>query len=372
MKLLPTVDAPWACQAALSAAGLVAVMRADDPDAWDQVWQALPYQGCAYAASMIDYQHSYFRGAGWTLQDLSLVLLADGKPCGIWPLMLGGPVDSAHLSSSGTSILAPALVNGLSPRSVKKIYTSAIEFLRGFFPEKGLTNPMVEQSAMPGLVSEGVTEWHQRLIAAGAVVAVRHDLYADLRPALPDIRARFRKSFRPLCNVGLRTWNHLVIDQTNLNESVWTEFKELHRVVAGRVTRSDETWAKQLQMISANKAFFVSVRDPVDQRLVGGAFFQCTRDEGIYAVSAYDRLLFDKPLGHAVQQIAIETMKSKGLSWYRIGERLYPQDQPKPTDKEVHISEFKQGFASHLFPRFDFCLPVSKGGCLTNSANVVQ
>ena len=372
MNLLPNSHPLSACKTALAAAGLAAVTRADGPEAWDQVWQALPYQSVDYAASMIDYQHAYFRGAGWTLQDLSLVLLADGKPCGIWPLALGGPAENPQLSSAGTSIVAPALVTGLSPRSVKKIYTHAIEFLRVFCADKGLTNPTLKQNAMPGLVSQGATEWHQQLMAAGAVVDVRYELYADLRPALPDIRARFRKSYRPLINVGLRAWSHLVMDRTNLKDSVWAEFKQLHRIVAGRVTRTDETWEKQFLMIGADQAFFVSLRDPADQRLVGGAFFQCSRDEGLYAVSAYDRLLFDKPLGHAVQQIAIETLKAKGLSWYRIGERCYPQDQPKPTDKEVHISQFKQGFASHLFPKFEYCLPVSKGDSVTNCANAVQ
>jgi lipid II:glycine glycyltransferase (peptidoglycan interpeptide bridge formation enzyme) len=53
------------------------------------------------------------------------------------------------------------------------------------------------------------------------------------------------------------------------------------------------------------------------------------------------------PLGHVVQYRAIEEMKKRGIRWYRIGERVY-----QGTEKELHIADFKHGFASHVFPRF--------------------
>jgi len=76
------------------------------------------------------------------------------------------------------------------------------------------------------------------------------------------------------------------------------------------------------------------------------------RDEGVYAVAAYDRSLFDKPLGHVVQYRAIEELKKRKVSWYKIGVRPYGSDNPRPTDKEIKIGEFKQGFSSHCFPHY--------------------
>lgn len=353
--MLPIKDTIYA---ALKAADLDAVMQCEYPEAWDQVWQSLPYQSVAYSASMIEYQRAYFRDAGWTLYDASLVLRTDGRPCALWPLMLGGPNGSPRITSAGAAVMAPVFAPGLSPRAVKKICTRAIAFMRVLCAEQGLAEPVLEQGPAPGLVTKGASEWHQQLLAAGATVVLRHDLYADLRPALPDIRASFRKSFRPLINVGLRNWSVFVLDQSSASETEWAEFKQLHREVSGRSTRSDETWAHQHAMLRKGEAFLVGLRDPVDQRLIGAGFFQCTRDEGLYAVGAYDRSLFDKPLGHVVQQRAIETMKARGLRWYCIGERHYPQDQPRPTDKQVSISAFKQGFASDLFQRCEFVVPL--------------
>ncbi len=87
-------------------------------------------------------------------------------------------------------------------------------------------------------------------------------------------------------------------------------------------------------------------------QMVGGGFFSTSRDEGQYSVGAYDRSLFDKPLGHVVQYRAIEEMRGRGIRWYKLGARPYLSDIPIPTDKEMSISDFKQGFASHIFPRY--------------------
>jgi len=335
---------------------LDATLRERDAAAWEQVWAALPYQPVGYGASMLDYQHAYFRGAGWEIDDLSMVLRVDGRPCGLWPLSLGGPPGAARLNSAGAAVLAPVFVPELSARTVKKICTRALALVRALRQAHGLPPVVLEQPAQPGLGVEGATEWHQQLMANGAIPTVRHDLFADLRAPLADIRASFRKSFRPLINVGLRNWSVFVLDQASADPAAWAEFKQLHCSVAGRSTRVDETWQRQFNMLAAGDAFLVGLRDPARGSLVGAGFFQCTRTEGLYAVGAYDRTLFDKPLGHVVQQRAIELMKERGVPWYRIGERHYAQDVPAPSDKQIAIAAFKQGFASQLMCRFEFLL----------------
>ena len=84
---------------------------------------------------------------------------------------------------------------------------------------------------------------------------------------------------------------------------------------------------------------------------MGGGFFACSRDQGVYNVGAYDRALFSEPLGHVVQFRAIEEMKNRGLRWYKIGLRCYPQE-PNVNEKLVSIGEFMQGFSTHLYPQY--------------------
>lgn len=346
---------------ALERSNLKAVLRQDNREAWRQAWEALPYQPVNYAEPMIDYQHAYLRGTGWELNDVSLVLLNDGRPCGLWPLTLGGPQGKPRITSTGSAVFAPVFISGLSQSTVKAICGRAIVFLQKLAEHFAHENVLVEQAAEPGALANQATKWHQKLMACDAAVTVRHDLYVDLCPPLPEIRSSFRKSYKPLISSGLKSWQVSLLDQNSVHASDWAEFKRLHFDVAGGRTRDDETWDAQLAMIYAGHAFLIELRDPSSQCIVGAGFFQHSRDEGLYAVAAYDRSLFDKPLGHVVQQIAIEKLKSLGVRWYRIGERFYPQDRPKPSDKEMTIAAFKQGFASHMFCRFTFQLPQMLG-----------
>lgn len=180
----------------------------------------------------------------------------------------------------------------------------------------------------------------------GASVSISHELYVDLSKSLEEIRRNIRKSYKSLLTLGERLWEIDVIDQEN--SKVFHEFRKLHYRVAGSVTRSLSTWNLQEQAIVQKQAFLVTLRDEQGD-LVGGGLFYRSSSEGLYAVAAYNRELFDKPLGHIVQMRAIETMKKLGLRWYKIGVRPYLGDLSKPTVKELSIGKFKEGFATHVY-----------------------
>lgn len=352
---------PAALQALLNDSRLDASLAHQQPQAWAQVWEGLTYRSVSYAPSSLAYQQAYLEDAGWQLQDISLILQTDGRPCGIFPLALGGPSGSVSLSGFGGPLMAPLFVQGLSPNTVKKICARLLELLQMLAQRLGQHSLSLQQAVLPDQAALGLSEWSQQLLAAGASVTVKHDLFVDLSPSLDEIRAGFRKSFRPLINAGLRHWQVDLMDSAAADAAVWEELKALHLDVAGRKTRSDDSWQRQFAMIQAGEAFMVTLRDPETHRLVGAGVFQINRDEGLYGVGAYDRALFDKPLGHVVQQVAIEYLKRQGSRWYRLGERQFAQDQPTPSAKQLSISAFKQGFASHVFARPEFVWPMASG-----------
>jgi len=325
-------------------------LRSENSEKWAALWEALPFQLTCLSPSMIDYQHAYLRSAGKEVLDLSLVLLHDHVPCAIWPLTLtvGSTI---NLTSLGKEIQPPYFVPGLSARTEKKIVANAIKLVRLLQASIAIPNIYLEEFHLPILPAVGLSEWHQQWMSAGAIANVKHDLYIDLSLTTEQIHANIRKSYRPLIEKGCKLWDVAHFDQNNINHHIWFEFKELHKEVAGRVTRNEETWSLQYQMILNGDGFFIALRDKEDRRLIGGAFFQTTRDEGLYSIAAYDRNLFDKPVGHVVQMYAIQLMKKMGLKWYKLGERFFPSDKPEPSKKELSISSFKQGFATHLLPR---------------------
>ena len=334
-----------------SASCLHARLRHATPAEWATAWESLPYQPVGYGGPTIDYQHAYLRGLGWRVIDASLVLLNDGKPCGVWPLTIGGTAEP-RLTSLGSGILPPRFGSSVSPRTIKTITRRALDWVAAAQADLDQDDAEFEDPPVPILIPLGVSEWHQQLLGQGAALATSHKLYVDLGPGLADIHRRFRKSYRPLVSLGLRTWKVEVMDSSGPSPSAWDEFRALHRVAAGRVTRSDETWDLLFEMVARGLACLVVLRDGVLGTLVGGGLFQFSRDESVYSVGAYNRDLFDKPLGHVVQARAIEILKARGVRWHLLGEGAFPSDVPPPTAKVRSISAFKSGFASHVFARY--------------------
>ncbi len=325
--------------------GLSVRLRSEEPLLWSQALSGLSYIPVMYSSAMIDYQLEYWAGNG-SIIDLSVIISHDNRPCGIWPLSISKTVSGIVLGSNGYEILPPLFVPRLAKRKIRNLVGQCLECAKTVAGNYQIAAWMSAESFIDDF---GLSDWHDRASRYGAEISLQHELYLDLAPDLTDIKRTLRKSYKSLISSGAKLWK--VSMNSQKCPAVWEGFRNLHANVAGRVTRSFESWEIQHNALSSGDAFLVCLHDQ-DNKLIGGGFFQTTRDEGLYAVGAYDRSLFDKPLGHVVQYRAIEEMKRRGVRWYKIGSRPYPSDNPRPSDKELAIADFKQGFASHIFPRY--------------------
>lgn len=335
----------------IAAAGVLGALREQDPAGWDQALEALDYIPVNYSSAWIDYQLAYQRGHGGKWLDASLILHHDHRPCGVWPITYSVKDDRPSFTSQGLPLAPPLFVKDLPDRSRKRQVQNCLRAWQRICASYAIAEFRSAES-FNDQANRGMSEWHDQFLRLGGRAVLRHELFVDLSLDIEMIKANFRKSYRSLITSGVRTWE--VIEMTAEDPGSWAEFRELHLQVSGRVTRSPESWDLQYRAIADGKAFLIYLRDG-GGKMVGGGFFAVTRDEGVYAVGAYDRSLFDKPLGHVVQYRAIELMKSRKMRWYKVGQRHYPSEQPAATDKEISISEFKQGFATHLFPHYILC-----------------
>lgn len=325
--------------------GLSLRYRKDNPTLWDETFDKASYQPVAYSSSSLDYQLSYQRGHGGTWWDISLIIYWDNKPAALWPLSVSIK-DGVMLTSHGLPVLPPIFVSDCPAISRKRIVKICLDMANKISDAAKL---MSWKSGEAFIDSLGMSDWHIESMMRNAVCDLRHELYLDLRQDLTEIKKNFRKSYKSLIVSGSQLWNVGVMDSRD--KSVWQQFRNLHLSVSGRVTRSDESWAMQIQAIECQRAFLVYLRNSSGE-MVGGGLFNFTKTEGVYAVGAYDRSLFAKPLGHVVQYRAITELKKRGVLWYKIGARFFRTENPIPTDKEISISEFKQGFSSHVFPHY--------------------
>ncbi len=332
---------------ALSKAGVKASLRIGNEVVWKNVSANLDYLPVNYSVAMIDYQSAYWTGIGCPTLDISIVLFHDAQPCGIWPLSVTKDTDGKmRIGSNGVQILPPLFLTRFAKKSLKSATAACVEALEDICQQ-------IQQTSIASIEANPLTAslsyWHDQLMQRGGRAEIGHELFLDLTPPLAEIKSSFRKSYKSLIVSGSKLWNVKVATADDPN--LWNEFRTLHREVAGRITRDEESWRNQRDAMASGNAFFVYLRDTVE-RMVGGGLFYNTNHEALYAVGVYDRLLFDKPLGHVVQYHAINEMKRRGLKWYKLGTLSYTSDLPEPSEKEVTIANFKKGFASHIFPCF--------------------
>lgn len=313
---------------------------------WDATLDRAAYVPVDYLRSMLGYQLAYLRSNGEDWQDQSVLLCNGGKVMGLWPLSIRRA--DSKLTSSGAPIFDPLFASDVTSKMVKTTIAAAHRFAEIWTSEARATSYR-GQEHFTGVLGESV--WLQSAMAQGASLSVSHDFYLDLSIGLEGIRSQMRKSYKPLISSGEKHWA-VAVDALG-DRGLWREFQALHAAAAGRQTRSNESWERQRQAVASGQGFLVFLQSNAGA-MVGAGLFQHSRDEGLYSVGAYDRSLFDKPLGHVVQYRAIQVLMERGVRWYRIGAAAYQADVPAPSQKELSISYFKQGFSSHTMPRFMF------------------
>lgn len=328
-------------------------LRDDNPSLWDKIYNSLDYQPVEYSSSMIDLHILNMKTSYQDAKDLSMIIYSGGRPIAIWVLSSHIDKNLFNLTSTYDSIFRPIFLNNSSLKEQKKFSSAAVKSILELQNTSNINNIKFQENLHNGDASIRLDAWHKELLNSGMNVNLKHDLYIDLSESLEEIRSYYRKSYKPFINKGLSEWRYEVLTSKTINIDDWHNFKDLHKREAGKITRDLATWELQYKKILTNNAFLVKLENDAGV-LIGCAYFQYSRDECIYSVAAYNRSMFDKPLGHVIQQVAIEHMKKLNLSWYYLGKKLFPKD--RVTDKELNISKFKEGFASKLVPRFELYL----------------
>jgi len=321
-------------------------LRTEDFKEYEKAVNSLSYCPVVYTNHMIDYYLEYFRERTDRIIDKSIIIMHENMACGVWPITLIYSRDTVTIGSNGGSLLPPlfkaGLPTSLEGKLIKLCYEYLLELCRHYEIKKYETEEQF-------INKQGVSEWHLIGLRNGNRVVLGYDIFLNLERSLEDIKAGFRRRYKALINQAARNWDYEIYSK--VSKDVWLEFQDLHYQVSGRKTRSGESWDLQYAGINAGQNFFIGLRD-ANGCMVGGGLFATSKTEGFYAVGAYDRSLFDKPVGHLVQYLAIEEMVRRGLSWYLIGKKFNTGDELVPTEKQIKISNFKAGFCSHIFPRY--------------------
>ena len=305
-----------------------------DLSSWNSVLSASSHASVYHQVSNVDYYSAYFQG-----ENISFILIEDHKPIAIFPIFAYQDNNEWKISSNSLGLISPLFIRDIPKKSRKRLEKQCIEIILLISRKLELRKILLFEH------SHFLSTWFLQWLEKADKDFITYQLAIDLQQSIESIKLDFRKSYKPLVNKALKEWDVRVCEE-NVDE-VFEEFKDLHFEAAGKQTRSKESWSIQRKQIENNEAFLVSVRD--GNLLIGAGFFNFSRDIGTYSVGAYKRDLFDKPIGHAVQMIAIKQLKDLGCKTYILGEKAVALSSSVSSKKEASISHFKEGFAGYVF-----------------------
>jgi FemAB family protein len=305
-----------------------------DLSSWNSVLSASSHASVYHQVSNVDYYSAYFQG-----ENISFILIEDHKPIAIFPIFAYQDNNEWKISSNSLGLISPLFIRDIPKKSRKRLEKQCIEIILLISRKLELRKILLFEH------SHFLSTWFLQWLEKADKDFITYQLAIDLQQSIESIKLDFRKSYKPLVNKALKEWDVRVCEE-NVDE-VFEEFKDLHFEAAGKQTRSKESWSIQRKQIENNEAFLVSVRD--GNLLIGAGFFNFSRDIGTYSVGAYKRDLFDKPIGNAVQIIAIKKLKDLGCKTYILGQKAVAISSGTSSQKEASISHFKEGFAGYVF-----------------------
>lgn len=315
---------------------------------WHHVLQGINTYDVVFVTSVIQYYQAYFIDSYEEYYDYSMILYnKNDEAIAVWPLCVYFHEGCYHIGSNGGAIVFPIILDELyNTKSHKKISDTCFQIIKALAAHYHisemniLADPLVypQDCFYEKLLTYDVRpNYHQ------------HMLYVNFQKGMDHVKANIRKSYRSLIHGSKKNLNIEIIDckQGNVKQAL-AQTKQLHLEVAGQKTRSDQSWLLQEKIIVDGYGCIFLLYDK-DQQLVGAAIFSWGAKIAHYGTGVYRRELFDQyALGHVVQSVAIDYMYSHDIQWYCIGGFPLLCDAPKPTDKEISIGHFKQGFATDI------------------------
>ena len=319
---------------------------------WHNFTTHADYLPVSYKSSTLKYKVEYFAKKYRRSSETTVSIISGDKIVGIWPLHISEDSTGLHLTTCGDNVIAPLFISNLSPDQTKKIARACIEYADKICCENSIDLWNCHEYFLSR--NDGVSVWHDELMRAGANSSVSYVLYADLRLSEQEYKKRLRKSYRSLINSAAKHFGVKILDTNHCGATVlWEQFISLHIKAAGRQTRSSKSWDLLYEMLQQKQADLIYVKD-INNNMIGCSFFNHTANEVSYSVAAYERSVFDKPIGHAIQFKLIKLMRATSRSWYRLGPMQYPFSDDEVSVKEQNISKFKSGFATNVFAEFKF------------------
>ncbi len=228
---------------------------------------------------------------------------------------------------------------GLDPSAASAAIEAAFTHIDALAVREKLKRVTIADDASLGTLSAVGKQCLNRRAEA----ALRLTGLADLADGEAGLRQTLRKSSRSLINWGRRNLEIAILCADKPDRELFDRYREFHSQVAGRVTRSPESWDAMFDWIAAGRGELVL--GFLSGELVTGTMVVDGNAATYYASGVYDRDRFDLPLGHWPLWLSMTRSAERGMQTFDLGDLPLPN---AASPKEVAIGYFKRGFATTI------------------------
>lgn len=287
---------------------LTTIFRKNNEELWEKSATELKSLEHYQSNSFLNYQNEYFKK---NHNELSFIVFKNDKPLFLFPIFFN--FEKNKLINFDEYLYLPKI----EKKNNYKISDLLISLLEKVNAE--IINPYDSK----------ITKFKK--------ISSFEILNINLESNFEKIFSNFRKSYKSLINKKLNDLKMQIIYKNECKED-WAEFRELHKLVAGRSTRSKETWNIQEQNIKNGNGLFINFK--INNQLISGSFFDMTKKDMKYSLSVTHCDYFNYNCNHKAIAEAIKFGIKNNIQKIHLGNLRH-----KEKDKKlINIFFFKKGF----------------------------
>jgi hypothetical protein len=278
-------------------------------------------------------------GEAFFVDDLSFLILADRRPVAICPLILEDRDGYRRFTYLGEFVPVPAFAPGVT----ESARAEALDCYTARVAELALMHDVAyTRVVVPPLSQRGSSGGWNPLLRHGYL-----DISSASRILSPDAAEEalwrdLRKGHRSDVKRAAEACQVTVWGRDTITREKFDEYRTLHAIDAGRVTRNIATFDMMLEWVSSGRAVLVEAERRGTP--VAFALIIVFRDGAYYASSCRHPQL-DLPAMHLVQWETIKWLKASGCRRYDLGLQYFGASWSHvPSAKELSIARFKRGF----------------------------
>jgi hypothetical protein len=310
--------------------------------AWDAVVEATPEAWLWTTSAMHAFRTCTLEKTGRLAGDHSFVVLDDGKPCGLAPLVLSRmPTEDITVASYGDIALPWPLVAGqISDRpAVENLLLDEVERR-----VRALGGGMLSlMQAPPGVGADSAAGFIDTVRKRSFVDNSFFSHWVDVSPAtLTGVRERYRRYVKKFRD----RYDLTIFDSQNIPATFASEYMDLHVKDAGGVFRPLETYERQVDLARRGEGFWVGAVNKSANKLVGMLLVSVHKRAAYDFSVAIDPDYQDDQVSHLLKWKAIEHLIALGVTHYELGQAaITPNYLWQPSSKNYGISFFKDGWS---------------------------